>query len=123
LYLNDPLNRLGFERRALARVKISLPILIAIGWTRYSALVHDLSSEGAMIETTAPLVINTTIRIHCGSVRTEGVVLWHGGDKFGIKFCEQVASRQIDEQVVASDAVATRRKNYAARIANPLPSN
>jgi len=122
LFLNHPLSRQGFERRASERVKIALPILIAIGWARYSALVHDLSSEGAMLETTAPLTVDTEIQIHCGSIRTEGVVLWHGGNKFGIRFCEQVSGRQIDEQVVRSDAVASWRKDHIARTPDPSPS-
>ena len=118
-YMNDPLSRQSFERRAAERVKIALPILIAIGWTRYSALVHDLSSEGAMIETTAPLAVDTKIEIQCGSIRTDGVMLWHGGNKFGIKFCEPVSGPQVDEQIARSDAVAGWRKGYAARTPDP----
>jgi|GEM_PF-6085777 len=114
-YLNDSLSRQSFERRAYERVAIALPILIAIGWTRYSALVHDLSSEGAMIETMAPLEVDTEIEIHCGSIRTGGVVVWHGGNKFGVKFCGAVTDRQVDEQVMRSVAVASWRKGYAAR--------
>ncbi len=116
LYLNDPRSRQSFERRAEERMKIALPILISIGWTRYSALVHDLSSEGAMIETTAPLLVDTRIDIHCGSIRTQGVVLWQGGDKYGIKFSGVVTNRQVDEQVVRSDAAARWRKTNAGRL-------
>ncbi len=115
LFLNDPLGRKGSERRASERVEIALPILIVIGWTRYGALVHNLSSEGAMIETTAPLMVDSVIEIHCGSMRTDGVVLWHGGDKFGIKFCEQVTADQVNQQVVRSDAAASWREDQAAR--------
>jgi len=121
LYLNDPLSRQSFERRASERVKIALPILISIGWTRYSALVHDLSSEGAMIETTAPLAVETIIEIQCGSIRTDGVVLWHGGNKFGIRFCGAITDRQVDEQAARSDAVASWRKSRAARSPNASP--
>src|SRR5687768_17954275 len=63
------------EQRAGVRAEIALPILITLGGVRYSALLHNLSTAGAMIETMAPLAIRSRIEFHCGSISTTGFVL------------------------------------------------
>jgi hypothetical protein len=109
------------EQRAGARAAVALPILIDLGRTRYSALLHDLSITGAKIETTAPLVIHSKIEFHCGSICTTGYVLRQAGSIFGIHFSGPISDRQLNEQVSRSDGVANRRENRAIPRATGAP--
>ncbi len=109
----DQLDRQGLEQRSQARSEVALPILIALDWTRYSALLHNLSRNGAMIETTAPLLMHNKIEFHCGSICTSGSVLWQGESTFGIKFSHRISDRQLSEQVLRSEALAGRRLSRA----------
>ena len=103
----------GIEQRAEARAEVALPILIDLGRTRYSALLHNISLTGAMIETTAPLAIHSKIEFHCGSIYTTGYVLRQAGSIFGIKFSGPISDRQLSEQVSRSEGVTNRRENRA----------
>lgn len=88
-----------------------MPILIALGWTRYSATLHNLSMTGAMIETSAPLMIANVIEFQCGSICASASVLWRGGTMFGIKFGQRITDPQLSEQVLRSKALARRRQH------------
>jgi hypothetical protein len=101
------------EQRGGARADVALPILIDLGRTRYSALLHNLSITGAMVETRAPLVIHSKIEFHCGSICTTGYVLRQAGSIFGIKFSQPISDRQLSEQVSRSKGVTNRRENRA----------
>ena len=100
----------GRDQRSQPRSEVALPILIALGWTRYCATLHDLSTTGAMIETTAPLVIANVIEFHCGSICASATVMWQGGSTFGIKFGQRITDPQLSEQVLRSKALAGRRQ-------------
>jgi hypothetical protein len=104
------------EQRAGSRAEVALPILIDVGRTRYSALLHNISTSGAMVETRAPLFMHSKIEIHCGSIRTAGYVLRQAGSLFGIKFGQPISEQQLSEQVSRSEGVASRRKSRAKRL-------
>lgn len=82
---DEALSRGGFEKRMAARATIALPILIDFDGSRRSALLRNLSIDGAMIETSAPLSISTRIKLHCGTLEMDGIVLWRSGASFGGK--------------------------------------
>ena len=104
-----------FEHRATPRQAITLPILIVLGGVRYSALMRNLSNSGAMIVTSAPLAIAMKIEFQCGTICARSTVLWQRRSDFGIKFDEPICERQLDEQVLRSNAIASWRK------VRPLP--
>lgn len=111
----------GVEQRAGTRAEVALPILIVLGRTRYSALLHNISVTGAMVETTAPLVIHSKIEFHCGSICTTGYVLRQAGSVFGIKFSQPISDRQLSEQVSRSEGVTNRRESRALARAAHVP--
>ena len=115
------LGRQAPDRRSQARSEVALPILISLGLTRYSATLHDLSTTGAMIETTAPLAVANLIEFQCGSICTSGSVLWQEGSSFGIKFGEPLTDPQLSEQVVRSKALARRRRRPSVTLPNHAP--
>jgi len=100
----------AFEHRATPRQAITLPILIVVGATRYSALMRNLSNVGAMIVTSAPLAIAMKIEFQCGTIRAGGTVRWQRQNDFGIKFDEPLCERQLNEQMSRSNASASWRK-------------
>lgn len=99
----------GFEQRIEDRAAIALPIRIGVGGTRHSALLRNLSSAGAMIDTSGPLAVRGKIEFHCGTICTCGTVLWQRGSTFGIEFSRPIGGLQISEQISRSAAVAGRR--------------
>ena len=100
----------GMDQRTGTRAGVALPILIDLGRTRHSALLHNISRNGAKIETGAPLLEHSQIEFHCGSICTTGFVLWQAGSVFGIKFSLPISDQQLSEQVSRSHAVANRRE-------------
>lgn len=110
LSLNDSLSHKNFEKRTETRVAVALPILIALGRARHSALLHNLSNAGAMIETSAMLMVQDLIEFHCGSIVDDSTVLWRGGCSFGIRFRVPITDQKVNEQIARSNAV----KNWRA---------
>jgi hypothetical protein len=108
--LSDTSWEQGTEQRAGTRAGVALPILIDLGRTRYSALLHNISLNGAKIESSAPLLEHSKIEFHCGSICGTGFVLWQAGSMFGIKFSLPISDQQLSEQVSRSDALSNRRE-------------
>ena len=101
---------LASEQRASPRLVIALPILIVLGGKQYSATLRNLSSAGAMIETSAPLITLSRIEFKCGTICSRGIVLWQRQSAFGIRFRKPIYEQQLNEQISRSGAVASRRK-------------
>ena len=121
--LDEPLSQRGFEKRVAARATIALPILITLHASRHSALLRNLSSSGAMIETLAPLTVSTRIQLHCGTMEVDGIVLWQSGADYGIKFRQPVSDQHLEDQLSRSDAVLHRRERTdLARLLKPPPT-
>jgi len=99
-----------FDRRTVSRSSLVLPILVIVDGVRRSALLRNLSSAGAMIATSAPLSLLTTIEFQCGSVRTAATVLWQRGSDFGIEFSQPISERELRQLIGRSIAVADWRK-------------
>lgn len=106
---NDSLSRQSFERRADTRMATALPILIEVNTVRYNALLCNLSNAGAKIDTSAPIMIRSKIEMHCGSICTNGTVLWRTKNTFGIRFSHPITDQQLSEQVSRSEAAASLR--------------
>jgi len=110
--LDSPLSPRTFELRSTPRKAIRLPILIVIGGTRYTAVIRNLSYTGALIRTSAPLNVHMKIEFQCGSICAGGAVVWQLQGNFGIKFDQAICERQLSEQVLRSNAVASRSNGY-----------
>ncbi len=113
IHFSQIVGQQGREHRSHARSDVALPILIALGWTRYSATLHNLSTSGAMIETSAPLAVSSEIEFHCGSICARASVMWQVGSVFGIKFGRRITRLQVSDQVLRSAALAGRRQGRA----------
>ena len=109
--LDTSLGSRALDQRVTSRTTIALPIFIVLSGKRHSAILRNLSTSGAMIVTSAPLVLDMKIEFHCGAICALGSVVWQRRSGSGIKFDEHICERQLDEQVSRSSAVASWRKD------------
>ncbi|CAM3067171.1 hypothetical protein SPAN111604_02110 [Sphingomonas antarctica] len=109
----DRLGLNGFDKRAAVRTTIALPILVGYDGARYNALLRNLSSEGAMIDTSAPLARFAKIAFQCGTIAVDSTVIWRRGDSFGIRFGKPITAQQLQEQLARSAAVKRWRAGRA----------
>lgn len=71
------------ELRFAARLAVSL----VVSGEKYRAMLHNISQQGAMIETTDHLAIAQRMRIECGSLpEIEAKVRWRKGERYGLIF-------------------------------------
>jgi hypothetical protein len=71
------------ERRRTARRALRL----GVGGAGEPVTIHDLSLTGALLETSAAMLVGSTLAIelpHAGSV--EAVVVWNSGEYYGCQF-------------------------------------
>jgi hypothetical protein len=61
-----------------------------------------------MIVTSAPLVLDMKVELHCGAICASGNVVWQLRTGSGIMFDEAICERQLSEQVSRSNAAASR---------------
>ena len=108
--MNYPVAQRNCEQRAAHRIPVALPILILLGKTRYGALLCNLTKIGAMFESTAPLTVDMTVVLQCGTICTGGLVMWQRGGTYGIKFSQGICDRQLADQISRLEAVAKRRE-------------
>jgi len=75
-----------FPKREL-RFAAQLPVTVLVFGEKYPALLHNISQQGAMIETADRLLIAQTIRIESkGLPNIEAKVLWRKGEHYGLIF-------------------------------------
>ena len=108
-YLGSAKDDFVWEQRAKLRWPIELPILIKLDGKQYSASLLDLSCAGAMVMTSAPLTSRGRIEFQCGSICSNGTVLWERQNNFGIKFGQAICERQLTEQILRAAAIARRQ--------------
>jgi hypothetical protein len=68
-----------------------------------------------MIVTSAPLVLDMKIELHCGAICASGNVVWQLRTGSGILFDESICERQLSEQVSRSNAAACRGNELSWR--------
>ena len=108
----------ALDQRATPRTAITLPALIVLGGKRYAAELRNISTSGAMIVTSAPLLPRSRIEFQCGTICSRGIVHWQQRHDFGIKFSTPICVRQLNEQTARSAAIASRRSGPTPGIAN-----
>ena len=104
--LDQPPDLRILKPRAAPRLRLSLPIFITINGKRHNALLCDLSSGGAMILTSADLILGMNIEFHCGTICAPGTVVWQRRSGSGIKFNTQICHWRLEEAVLQSQAAA-----------------
>ncbi len=75
-----------FPKREL-RFAAELPVRLSVHGEKYHAVLHNISQQGAMIETGDRLAIAQTIRIESkGLPDIEAKVRWRKGERYGLIF-------------------------------------
>lgn len=97
------------DRRAEDRFPVALPAAIGLGGQKYGARLMNLAHGGALIETTAPLHLDTTVALHCGTIAARAAVAWTKGNRIGVKFEAPLTDAQVIEQVARTIALDFRR--------------
>ncbi len=103
-----------FPKREL-RFAAQLPVTVLVFGKKYPALLHNISQQGAMIETADRLLIAQTIRIECkGLPDIEAKVRWRKGEQYGLIFDTTFRLHDLAGIVHALQARATERGAPAA---------
>lgn len=108
--LGPALEGAGIDKRRAPRTCVSLPVLIEVEGDQHSALLHDLSRVGAMIEAGVSLRPGSGITLSCGTIETRAIVVWKDQSRIGVKFLGPVDEIDIGHQVSRSAAAAARRE-------------
>lgn len=96
----------GLEQRKDGRTVIGLPATIRAGDADYSSRLLNLSAQGAMLETSAPVQNRAVVTLRCGSIFAKATVAWTKGQRAGIRFSSPLSDRDIEEQAARSAALA-----------------
>lgn len=100
---------LEFEKREHVRSCVGLPAVIRVGDKDYSARIANIAVEGAMIESSATLHLGMSLSLRCGSIATDGVVVWTSDGQTGVNFTYPLSDRELAEQLSRTAAIASRR--------------
>ena len=103
--MDSPCNLRGSDHRAAPRATVTLPIFIVLNGKKHNAILRNLSRGGAMIVTSAPMVLHTKVEFHCGMICAPGVVVWQRRTGSGIRFENKLSEIQLQEQVSRLNAV------------------
>lgn len=99
------------DRRQAERFPVALPAFIEIEGERYNARLINLAHGGALIETlVAHLPISSTAALHCGTIVGRATVVWTNDHQIGLKFEASLTEAQVNEQVLRTFAIASRRE-------------
>jgi hypothetical protein len=104
--MNARPNAASVDQRRHARHDINLPVTVATDDRRDTAWLCDLSSSGALIESSRVLPIGSTISFRCGTIAIAATVAWRKNGRIGLSFGDLVNSRSVMEQLDRSHAIA-----------------
>lgn len=94
------LDATGPRRPAESRsVSDGCPAAIGMRDRQYSARVLNLAQGGALIETFAPLLARSALKLRCGTCIVATTVVWRISDRLGINFDAPLTEAQVVEQV------------------------
>lgn len=102
--------RHSVEQRGEARFPVALPATAVVSEHSYSVRVLNVAVRGAMFELATLLPSRSRLIFRCGTISAEAVVAWQCDGKMGVKFCEELSDRDVQEQLFRSAAVAARRE-------------
>ena len=99
------------NRRAAPRRLLTVPASVRVGAQDFTAKLANIVTEGAMLETSAPVMPGSKITLQCGSIVAIAEVVWSEGQRTGVKFRSPLSEAQIQEQMLRSAALEARRKS------------
>jgi hypothetical protein len=109
----------GAQRQDLRngrRSLISLPATIELYGQRHSARLHNLSSKGAMVYSSALVSADDHIKLTCGTIEARGRVIWSNAERFGVEFHVPLDDENVARQLSRCNAMMSRRiQREAAR--------
>lgn len=98
----------GGHLRRTRRAVLALPALVKSSGRQQRACVRDLSWQGAMIETPANLRPGAPVRLSCGTIEADAVVVWGKIPLWGLRFLKPLEDAQILNQLHRARAVVAR---------------
>ena len=96
-------------RRSVHRLSVTVPALIRLGGTSFTARLSNLGRGGAKLDTAAPTLVGAKVTLCCGTVVAEATVVWKKADTIGLNFDVPVSDTLVQEQVSRSAALAERK--------------
>ena len=99
------------NRRAAPRLSLTVPASLRAGTQDFTAKLVNIVTDGAMLETAAPVVPGSKITLRCGSIAAVAEVVWSEGPHMGVKFRSPLSEAQMQEQMLRSAALEARRKS------------
>ena len=100
------------ERRRHDRFPVALPGTIQGPRGEASALIHDIGSGGAMIETELHLWPGAPVIVRCGTIEAQAIVTRRANGLSGLTFRANLSKQEVEQQVERSRAIAARRLNH-----------
>lgn len=110
-----PCANLPDERRAYRRVSAVVPASVRAGDRLFTAKLENITANGAMLETNAPVLAGAIVLMTCGTVAAYAEVIWSKAGRVGIKFQAPLSHAEVDEQLSRSAAIEARRSVGHAR--------
>lgn len=98
------------DKRTTPRIALALPVLIETWEGQHRARVHNISRGGALVEAPVPVRTGSQVQFHCGTIETQGTVVWQDSSCFGISFRLPIDDARIAQQVARSQAVANIKR-------------
>ena len=90
--------------RALARKRLQLAVPAILPTGARSAIVHDISVGGLLLETDSSMSIGETIAIELPEAKpVEARIVWSSGKFFGCEFAETIPSRSVSASLLKSE--------------------
>lgn len=90
--------------RAVARrhLRLAVPTILPTG--ARSAIVHDISVGGLLLETDSPLAIGESIAIELPDAKhVEACIVWGSGRFFGCQFTQRISSGHVSASLLKSE--------------------
>ena len=107
--------------RALARrhLRLTVPAILPTG--ARSAVVHDISVGGLLLETDSSMTIGETIAIELPEAKqVEARVVWSSGKFFGCELIDTISSAHVSASLLKSEPLARWEDQVERLEADPL---
>lgn len=100
----EPLPENGRNRRIASRRKLSLGFTLSASGAE--VVIHNLSSTGLLIETSADLRSGETIEVHMPETAAQATVIWCSEPFYGCQFERQIPVAAVSAALLRSQIVS-----------------
>lgn len=105
------------ERRRVERLPALLPASIEVNQQNFTARVLDIARGGVMLEAAAAILPGTRLRLRCGHIEAEALVIWAHCGLFGIEFTKPLHDRALEHHIARAIALENRRNRHVPTLA------